>query len=76
LISEQVSPHNELLDAVHEASVRYVEAERALQSYRLALDHMAVDSDTRLEELRRTACAREQALRDVQTQLLLFNPSR
>ena len=76
MISEQVISHDELLEAVHEASVEYVEADRALHSYRLALSHLALEGDARLEELRRTACAREQALRDAQTQLLLSNPAR
>ena len=72
---EQVSPHQELLEAVHEASVQYVEAERALENYRLTLYNLTTESDTRLEELKRAVSARSQALREVQTQLLLSSPS-
>lgn len=72
---EQVSPHQEILEAVHEASVQYVEAERALENYRLTLYNLTTESNARLEELKRTASARSRALRDAQTQLLLSNPS-
>jgi hypothetical protein len=75
LTIEQVSPHQELLEAVHEASVQYVEAERALENYRLTLYNLTTESDTRLEELKRAVSARSQALREVQTQLLLSSPS-
>jgi hypothetical protein len=75
LITEQLSPHQELLEAVHEATVLYVAAERALKDYRLALYSLEPESDARLEELKRTALARSQALRDAQTQLLLSNPA-
>jgi hypothetical protein len=75
VFAEQVIPHEELLEAVHEATVQYVEAERALKNYRLALNHLTPESHGRLEELQRTASARSQALRAAQVQLLLSKPS-
>jgi len=72
---EQVSPHEELLEAVHEASVQYVEAERAFENYRLTLYNLTTESNARLEELKRAVSARSQALREAQTQLLLSSPS-
>jgi hypothetical protein len=75
LISEQISPHEELLDAVHEAAVQYVEADRELENYRLVVHNFTPESEARLRELRRNVVQRSEALRAAQTQLLLSNPA-
>jgi hypothetical protein len=75
LITEQVIPHEELLDAVHQASVEYVEADRALKNYRFAVDHLTPEGHAKMEELQRNASAKSRALREAQVQLLLSNPS-
>jgi hypothetical protein len=69
LIAEQLISHEELLAAVHEASIHYVEADSALRNYRSSGAHPA-----KLEQLKRNLAAEEQALREAQTQLLLSNP--
>ena len=75
MITEQLIPHEELLDAVHQASIQYVEADRALKNYRLAFNHLTPENRARLEELQRAAAARSRELREAQTQLLLSNPA-
>jgi hypothetical protein len=75
LFTEQVISHEELLDAVHEASVQYVEAERALQNYRLAFNHLTPENRAALDELQGAVSAKSRALREAQTQLLLSTPS-
>ena len=69
MIAEQLIPHEELLDAVHEASVHYVEADSALRNYRLSGAHPA-----KLEQLKSNLAAEEQSLRRAQKLLLLSNP--
>ncbi len=66
MITEQLIPHDELLNAVHEASVHYVEADSALRDYRLSGAHPA-----KLEQLKSNLAAEEQSLRRAQTQLVL-----
>ena len=75
MLTEQVISHEELLDAVHDASVEYVEAERALQNYRLAFNNLTPENRAMLDELQGTVSAKSRALREAQTQLLLSNPS-
>lgn len=75
MITEQIIPHEELLDAVHDAAVEYIDAERALQNYRSAAGPLNVESDAKLKQLKRTVAARAQALRDAQEQLVLTNPA-
>jgi hypothetical protein len=75
LITEQVISHEELLDAVHEASVEYVEAERALKGYRFIVNGLTPENHVTLEELQRNVTVKSRALREAQTQLLLTTPS-
>jgi hypothetical protein len=68
-LTEQLISHEELLEAVHEASIHYVEADSALRNYRLNGAHPA-----KLEQLKSNLAAEEQILREAQTLLLLSNP--
>jgi hypothetical protein len=69
LITEQFISHEELLAAVHEASIHYVEADSALRNYRLSGAHPA-----KLEQLKHNLAAEEKSLREAQAQLLLSHP--
>jgi hypothetical protein len=69
LIAEQLISHEELLAAVHEASIHYVEADSALRNYRLSGAHPA-----KLEQLKRNLAAEEKSLREAQAHLLLSHP--
>ena len=68
MITELIS-HEELLEAVHEASIQYVEADSALRNYRL--DGF---SAVNLDQLKRDVASKERSLREAQTQLLLSTP--
>ena len=72
MLTEQLISHEELLEAVHQASIEYVEAERDLKNYRLAFNHFTPEIDARLEELQRNVSAKSQSLRAAQTQLVLY----
>jgi hypothetical protein len=73
LITEQVVSHEELVHAVYEASVDYVQADQALTSFRLSLEHFTPENLARLENLKRSTAAKSRVLREAQTQLLLAN---
>ena len=66
MLAEQLISHQELLEAVHEASVHYVEADSALRNYRSHGAHPA-----KLEQLKSNLAAEEQSLRRAQTLLVL-----
>jgi hypothetical protein len=71
LITEQLISRDELLEAVHEASVRLIEADKALRHYRL---DGSLENPSKLNQLRRALADSEQSLRDAQAQLVLGGP--
>jgi hypothetical protein len=71
VVTDQLVSREELIEAVHDASIEYIHAEKVFQDFQTNMGVPTPATTAKLRELKRNALRRAQTLRSVQTQLLL-----